>query len=248
MKEGDVYETKCGLCRIVSYSSSRYMEVTFERTGYTTSCQASQLRKGTLKDPYFPSIFGTGYFGEGAHRAYLDGSSTKKYQTWIDMLSRCYNTQDSRYPRYGQRKVIVHKDWLNFQVFGDWFDKFYIKDFEMDKDILCKGNKVYSEQHCRYVPSHVNNLLTFSNKARGEYPLGVTYMRSSNKFVSQVQRGKGGSEHLGCFDSPRQAHLAYKKAKEDYIKIVARIEFRLGNIDEDIYEALNNYIIEEYPE
>ena len=40
--------------------------------------------------------------------------------------------------------------------------------FQLDKDSLIKGNKVYSESTCVFIPQEVNSLLVKSTASRGE--------------------------------------------------------------------------------
>ena len=88
----------------------------------------------------------------------------------------------------------------------------------------------------------VINLLIINNKAsRGEYPVGVTKARE-NRFRARLNKGKGVVEHLGYYKTPEDAFLAYKQAKEDYIKEVA-IKWK-DQIDPKVYEALMNYQVE----
>ena len=59
-------------------------------------------------------------------------------------------------------------------------------------------------------------------------------------YVSSV-RINGNVKHLGYFLDEQSAFQAYKKAKEAYIKEVARDYF--DKIDRDVYDALLNYTV-----
>ena len=50
----------------------------------------------------------------------------------------------------------------------------------LDKDILCKGNKIYSRETCIFVPSRINTLFIKCNKSRGKDPIGATELPSGN--------------------------------------------------------------------
>ena len=91
----------------------------------------------------------------------------------------------------------------------------------MDKDIVFKGNKLYSEDTCVFVPREINNLFTTRVRFRGEFPIGVHYSTGKGKFVAQISKNCDKRIHLGLFDTPEEAYLAYKKEKECYIKEVA---------------------------
>lgn len=67
------------------------------------------------------------------------------------MIKRCYNQKcllkDNTY-----RGCSVCDEWLNFQNFGEWYDENYYEVpnevMDLDKDILHKGNKIYSPDNC----------------------------------------------------------------------------------------------------
>lgn len=107
----------------------------------------------------------------------------------------------------------------------------------LDKDILVKGNKIYSPETAIFVPERINELFSKRNKNNNHnknLPVGVT-LTKSNKFRARCNR-KNGSVHLGCFDSKEEAFEAYKQFKEDYIKEVAD-EYK-DKIPKKLYEAL----------
>ena len=118
------------------------------------------------------------------------------------------------------------------------FDK---SGFQLDKDILVKGNKLYSPDTCLFVPKEINTLLTHRRKDKGLYPVGVSYKPRINRYRAQISKFKKVI-HLGCFITPEEAFQAYKTAKEAYIKEVA--EIYKDQIDPRVYEALMNYQVE----
>ena len=113
----------------------------------------------------------------------------------------------------------------------------------VDKDILFKGNKVYSPNTCCLVPKNANNLFIKSNNVKREYPIGVT--KQYKNFTSRCQNPfTGKTESLGTFDTPEKAFMVYKQYKESIIKQVAQDEFNKGNITKICYDAMMNYEVE----
>lgn len=117
--------------------------------------------------------------------------------------------------------------------------------FELDKDILVKGNRVYSPQTCVFIPQELNALFSgcYKAKHRGKYPLGVSFNRGSGTFVAQMHKERGSlDKYLGSFRTVEEAFACYKAAKEAKIK-------RLANkwkdqIDPRAYEALMQRTVE----
>lgn len=104
--------------------------------------------------------------------------------------------------------------------------------------MLVKGNKVYSETTCVFLPQEINTLLIKSTASRGEHLIGVYWHNASKSFVARVAKNKGKQEHLGYFKTEIEAFNAYKKAKESFIKEQAE-KFK-SQIDDRAYNALMN--------
>lgn len=187
-----------------------------------------------------PTVYGVGVYERGDWVCSINNKTTKEYNLWIYMLKRCY---DKRYketrPTY--LDCCVGANFLNFQYFAEWCNNqmgFNLPDYQLDKDILVKGNKVYSEDTCAFVPRQVNALLIDSKKRRGEYPVGVNYDKSSGKYKAQIRK-YGKNHHIGLYSSPEEACAAYKTAKKDYTKDL--ICLYRDVLDDRVYKALSSW-------
>jgi len=89
----------------------------------------------------------------------------------------------------------------------------------LDKDLLVKGNKIYNNHFCCFLPQEINKLLTKSNSTRGIYPIGVS-LSKYNRFLSRISLN-GKSTYLGIFSTPEEAFKCYKIKKESIIKELA---------------------------
>lgn len=182
-------------------------------------------------------FFGVGILGKGKYTSRIGGVKTKEYELWRSMLHRCYE-EIRRKRNLSYKDCSVAEVWHNFQNFAKWHEENYIKGFVLDKDILFKGNKIYSPEICCFVPPEINLLFTMRGNHRGKYPLGVS--KIGNKFQSNISMDKV-RKYLGIFDTPEEAFQAYKIAKELKIKDLAiKNKERLTN---KCYEALMNYEI-----
>lgn len=181
-------------------------------------------------------VHGVGVKSKGKYKTYDGVRQTKVYNTWRRMIARCYcpkiKAQNTSY-----FDCSVASDWLDFQVFAEWFESHeYSKlDYHLDKDILVAGNKVYSADTCCLVPRQLNNLLVSRHTGNEAYPQGVYFQRAINKFSSRVSIN-GKKKHLGCFLTADEAYMAYVVAKEAYVKEKA-LEWR-DRIDIRVFNAL----------
>jgi len=240
-KMGEIKKSNsCGLMKIIEYNKYSDIKVKF-KTGSVVKTNYSSFKNGGVKDPLFPSMYGIGYVGIGKYKTSINSKITIEYNTWKHMLGRCYD------PKYINKKLtyqtaIVCKEWHNFQTFAEWFSKNYYKlfdvDIQLDKDIIKKGNKIYCPEYCSFVPRSINMLLVKSDKARGEYPIGVYFDKYRNKYVSRVTIN-GKIKYLGRSFTPEEAFNIYKVWKEKYIKIMTNKYKDILNIK--VYNSLMKY-------
>lgn len=163
------------------------------------------------------------------------------YASWKQMLTRCYSeAYKTKTPTY--KSAIVCEEWKRFSQFKKWFDCNYVEGYVLDKDILVKGNKLYSPETCCFVPQEINALLIKHDSKRGVYPIGVS--KHGKKYCARVNKYKLGNIWIGTFDTTEEAFNAYKEAKENYIKELSKKYYNTGRITEKVYEALLNYKVE----
>lgn len=238
IKIGDLFTNNEGCTVAVKeYLNINNVTVEFQDENKAVkSFHASSLRAGDFKNPYYPSVRGFGYLGVGEHLASVNRKNTLAYELWSNAIKRsyCLDYQKTR-PRYAG--CSVDERWANFQNFASWLllQIGYNKGFHLDKDLLVKGNKVYSPETCCLIPQEVNCFLTGNNTKRGDLPVGVT--RKNKKFAAQLS----GSDKkwLGVFSCPEQAFQVYKTAKEDRAKQLAN-KYK-DQIEPRAYEALMRY-------
>lgn len=174
----------------------------------------------------------------------LNGKHVDSYSFWRRMLERCYSKKwHEKHPTYIE--CFVCEEWKRFSCFNTWFNEHYIEGYELDKDILVQGNKLYSPSTCCFVPHRINALLCNCAAARGKYRVGVYWKSKVQKFVAQMQQD-GRQKTLGYFDSEEDAHEAYKIAKYKEIRRVADEHYATNSITSDIRDALLRYRISEY--
>lgn len=171
-----------------------------------------------------------------------NGKPKKEYALWCAMLHRCYSerfqSQDNNYVYIG---CTASESFRNYSTFHEQCQTqigFGEKGFCLDKDILSKGTKEYSEDTCVFVPQEINKLLNKHRIHRGEYPIGVSKTRR-NKYMAGFSGNGVRNNCLGYFDTPEEAFAAYKTAKEHYVKFVAN-KWK-DKIDPRVYQTMLDY-------
>ena len=224
---------------IIEYFSKRNCTVQFEDGTIIKGLQYGNIKKGQIKNPCHPSIYGVGYDGIGKYTTTRNGKNTKEYVVWKGMIERCYSVEYKK-KRHNYTECSVIVAWHNFQNYAQWYENNYKENFEADKDILIKGNKIYSPETCCFVPQEINTLFTKSNKTRGELPIGVRITKQQ-RYQARISKGIY-SKCIGTFHTIEEAFQVYKIAKEEYIKEMAD-KWR-GQITEPCYEAMYAYEVE----
>lgn len=236
----EVYETKrSGTLKVTNYKSWNDVTVEFIKTGYTKVCSMNDIKKGGIKDPFYPLVFSVGFLGVGD---FSRKTHQKIYDAWFAMLRRCYS--HDQLPSYVG--VTVCGEWHNFQQFAQWAviqkgcDN---SGWHLDKDILSKGNCIYSPDTCAFVPARLNMLFIkmFSPSDRGDQPIGVCYLDKEDKYLAQVMN-KDNKREKKYFKSKDAAFAWYKSKKESLIEYFAE-EYK-SIIDTKVYSALISYKVE----
>lgn len=234
---------------IVDYRGCMDVDVYFPEYDWVyKSVTYQKFKDGGVKCPYERSVYGVGYFGNGEYKAWENGKNTRIYNTWYDMLKRCYDKEyHKKQPTYKDCKVC--DEWCNFQNFGDWYNENYYEiegeKMHLDKDILVKHNKIYSPETCVIVPQAINKLFTKRQNDRGDSAIGTSPV--DGKYMVRChminpKTGKSKRKYLGIYDTQEKAFKIYKYYKEKNIKMVA--DYFREQIPDKLYDALYNYEVE----
>ena len=232
---GKVFKTNnCGDVEVIEVLERSHCLIKFLDTGNLMEVSNRCLLKGSIKDK------GVTY------RKATAPTSTKEYRAWLGMMQRVTNEKvQAKHTSY--KDCTISEDFKSFDYFKEWYNCQIGCDqdgWHVDKDLLVKGNKIYSAETCVLLPQQINTLITGANAIRGDLPKGVYYDKS--KSVNSRYRARVSQEGkyvcYGSYSNPEDAWLAYKGAKEAWVKVVA--ERWKDQIDLRAYEALLNYTVE----
>lgn len=187
-------------------------------------------------------------FNDGKYFATSGGKITDEYEAWRGMLIRCTKAWCGKHPTY--TGVSCSTNFKNYSFFYEWYHQQIGagrrdekgNKWQMDKDLLVRGNKLYDENACVFIPQRINKLLIKSDATRGCFPIGVSFSKCCGSYQAACKKGNGKSSFLGRYPTQEIAFLAYKTFKEALIKQVAN-EYRT-QLDPRAYQALLNYTVE----
>lgn len=169
-------------------------------------------------------------------------STALSHKKWMSIINRCHNKHSlKRHPTY--EGCGLCEEWKTYSNFAKWFDENYVEGYELEKDILVKGNKIYGPDTCCFVPRRINILLTNRKRCRGGLPVGVHISESGKRYIATMDRDNEKRFVKYC-KTAEEAFTAYKNAKEAYIKEVADDYFSKGLITKRVRDALYQYKIE----
>ena len=182
-------------------------------------------------------------FGVGENDLGECAEKTVSYKKWASMLRRCYekkyNITNETY-----NDCYVCDEWKLFSNFKRWFDdpvNGYRDGYHLDKDLLFKGNKMYSPETCCFLPHEINQTLARKGKdKKDELPRGV-YKHDNHYEVVMSKFGK--TTYIGSAPTVETAFSLYKNERENYIHTLAENYNKDNRITQKVYNALNSYTI-----
>lgn len=190
-------------------------------------------------------LFGVGINDIDVQTKPYDSVSNPVYTKWQRMLERAYCPKYKvKFPTYND--VYVCDEWLTFSKFRKDYltminDEEARKSFILDKDLLCKGNKIYCPEKCSLIPAKINSFLVTCNAVRGDLPIGVSKRSKGHKFMVTLSYD-GLNRNLGDYNTPEEAFEVYKEGKESIAKSLAISHKHL--LLEREFKALYEYQVE----
>ena len=176
----------------------------------------------------------------------------KLKRLYLDMVKRCESLRyKEEFPTYkecaldtrwsGEMGYINFTTWIKVQVGFNYLIS--NQKWSLDKDILVKGNKLYSPDTCVLVPQKLNNFFTDCTKNRGKYLVGVSLDKTSGKFRPHISVD-GKNKHLGRYASESEAYEVYLEEKhKQALDWVTKLTSSSGEfiVDEKVIKILKNY-------
>jgi hypothetical protein len=197
------------------YCLCRFEDGTIVESDFTN------IKKGNIKNPNCPSVYGVGYVGQGRWSSVSNGKNTKEYRTWVHMIRRCYSERFQK-KNTSYRGTTVDEKWFCFQNFCDDIQNLFGYEdwknnlgYELDKDILCEKMKIYPKiyapETCIFVSKKINVSESTSRKnLTGLTYVGVSPEKEKYEFINQQEFAKAHDLSITCVRS------CINKTKDQY--------------------------------
>lgn len=154
------------------------------------------------------------------------------YSRWCDMLKRCYS---EKYLKTGgtYKGCFVCEEWKRFSNFKAWMETQDWQNKQLDKDLLLKGNKVYSPDTCVFISIEINLFISEKLENKSKYKTGVSINNETGLYRAKCNDGTGRTVSLGSFKEEETAHKKWLSYKLELAKILAA-----SQTDERVAKAL----------
>lgn len=232
---GDVITSKsCGDFIVTENKSSRDVSVKFVNTGTEIrGLQRGNVIRGAVHDHMYPSVEGVGFIGKPKSEVC---SRSVCYDRWKKMIVRCYS-ENYHSTRESYKDCTVCDEWLNYSNFEVWFNDNYVTGYDLDKDLLVQGNRIYSPDTCSFVPPQLNTWIVEKNK--GDCEMGVSRRRHKRtKEFNGLFNVAFGGKYLGRFNDKLVAEDRYREFKKLFFEEYADLLESKGMLTTIQAEAL----------
>ena len=169
------------------------------------------------------------------------GKHFNYYKAWFKMLRRCYG--DDKFHKEHYYDCTVSDVFKSLPKFKEWCDqqKGYLQSgWELDKDILVKGNKIYSPETCCFVPKEINSVFKQYKKRGVDLPQGVYLAKDGRSFFARCSIG-GKHRSSKWTSSQQEANLLYQEFKREAVLVLA--EKYKYELDNRVYEKLSEEVL-----
>lgn len=175
----------------------------------------------------------------------IPGQRNRCYSVWKGIHRRVYKPNKNEIGIYDGCSVC--DEWFLYSNFKKWYDEHYIEGYNIDKDILVQGNKIYCPEYCCFVPSVINSIFT-RKKPKESAVVGVKKTIEFRKEIYTSVNNDWLEKKIVCKrgKTEEDAYGYYVDTRLDYIKRIA--DYFKDTLEERVYERLYNYQMNTYEE
>lgn len=161
-----------------------------------------------LREPLAPESKAALVYGVGVDDS-PEGTEDAAHVTWVAMIKRVYHNP---LPTYVD--CSVDPSWHLYSDFKQWFDLNHVVGYQLDKDILQPGNKIYSPDTCVFVPHFINQAVVLRRNPPKSGFHGVHAF--TDRWFARLSH-KGETKDCETRVNALEAHCDWQRMKADTI-------------------------------
>lgn len=138
-----------------------------------------------------------------------EGAEDAAHVAWVAMIKRVYHNPLPTYVG-----CSVDPSWHLYSGFKQWFDLSHVVGYQLDKDILQPGNKIYSPDTCVFVPHFINQAVVLRRNPPKSGYHGVYAF--TDRWFARLSH-KGETKDCETRVNALEAHSDWQRMKADTI-------------------------------
>lgn len=135
----------------------------------------------------------------------ISNSERYTYESYRNMLQRCYNENYEHYENYGGKGITVCDIWK--KSFKSFIDDMGVRPEGLSLDRI-DVELGYTKENCRWATQHIQIRNRGKTKSRYSQFRGVSYDKTRKKWVAFICYDHK-TKHLGRYDTELEAAEAY---------------------------------------
>lgn len=104
------YSQNYGIMEIIAKDTKKRYRVRFLQTGTEVVAEWENIKRGLVKDRFYPTVAGRGYLGSSNTT-----QNPRIYARWKRMMLACYDALHLDYASNNEQGVVVAEEWHNYE-------------------------------------------------------------------------------------------------------------------------------------
>lgn len=104
------YSKNYGIMEIIAKDTRKRYRVRFLQTGTEVVAEWENIKRGLVKDRFYPTVAGRGYLGSSNTT-----QNPRIYARWKRMMLACYDALHLDYTSNNEQGVVVAEEWHNYE-------------------------------------------------------------------------------------------------------------------------------------
>lgn len=225
--------------RVVGYLGNSEYLVQFDSNGYCVRSKATNFLRGTVRNPYFPTVLGVGCYGVVRPKDFT--YYKRAYSVWSGFMERCYGRNRRNYKWYGAKGVRVAPRWKCFEYFIEdlsrvpGFEEWLSSPGEYDLDKDYRKANYYGPDVCVFLPNK-NNVALAQAERFYSVPRRVVELDQVANFIEGIKEHPYSRRHCMATWIPQHVHSGLMEPTNCHGTVIQAVVTSCGRLDMLMYQ------------